>query len=129
MSVSPAQNFLKPPPVPDSAVGTWTPRVRELEVLGDGLGDRIDGARAVDGHGAGQVGRGRARRPTLAGAVARRAADGAMVAPPPLHRRRGQRRHQGECADALGLVIVTRWFLLKRPVHLARPCLGQVLPV
>jgi hypothetical protein len=25
MSVSPTQNFLNPPPVPEKAVGTWTP--------------------------------------------------------------------------------------------------------
>jgi hypothetical protein len=25
MSVSPTQNFLNPPPVPDNEVGTWTP--------------------------------------------------------------------------------------------------------
>ena len=37
MSVSPRQNFLKPPPVPEMPTVTRTPWVRLLELLGDGL--------------------------------------------------------------------------------------------
>ena len=48
MSVSPAQNFSKPPPVPEVPTVIWTPEFSVHEVLGRGLGQRGDRARAVD---------------------------------------------------------------------------------
>ena len=47
MSVSPRQNFLKPPPVPEMPTVTLL-ALRLLEVLGDRLGDREHRAGAVD---------------------------------------------------------------------------------
>ena len=50
MSVSPRQNFLNPPPVPEMPTVTLTRALlRLLELLGDRFGDRVDGARPVDG--------------------------------------------------------------------------------
>ena len=45
MSVSPRQNFLKPPPVPEMPTVTLTaPFFDLLELLGHRFGDRVDGA-------------------------------------------------------------------------------------
>ena len=81
MSVSPRQNFLKPPPVPEMPTVTRTsPLIGLLELLGNRLGDREDGARSVDGDGLG-LGKGL----TATGDQAS-------------HRRRS--RYRGRCGDA-----------------------------
>ena len=48
MSVSPAQNFSKPPPVPEVPTETLTSGCSSREELGGGGGQRADGGRAVD---------------------------------------------------------------------------------
>ena len=48
MSVSPRQNFWKPPPVPGDPDRDPDVRVGLLELLGDGFADREDRAGAVD---------------------------------------------------------------------------------
>ena len=53
MSVSPRQNFLKPPPVPEMPTVTLMALVGFLELLGDRLRDRKDGAGTVDRYGLG----------------------------------------------------------------------------
>ena len=113
MSVSPTQNFLKPPPVPGQRDRHLDAGVGDLEVLGDGLGDRIDGARTVDGDGSGQ---GRALRAgaALPGA-GRSPALGAVEAPLAAARADGEGRHQGERSEALGGRDRHAMFLLQGP--------------
>ena len=55
MSVSPAQNFSKPPPVPEMPTVIFTSGFFSLEQLRRRLGERSDGARAVDLDRAGEV--------------------------------------------------------------------------
>ena len=55
MSVSPAQNFSKPPPVPEVPTVIFTSGFSAWNCLGRRLGERADGARAVDGDRAGEV--------------------------------------------------------------------------
>ena len=68
MSVSPAQNFSKPPPVPEMPTVTWTSGFSALEGLGRGGRERADGRRAVGADRA-RTGSGRLRR-VEAGAAA-----------------------------------------------------------
>ena len=55
MSVSPAQNFSKPPPVPGCADRDAHVGVLGLEFFGCRLGERPDGAGAVDTDGTGDA--------------------------------------------------------------------------
>ena len=55
MSVSPAQNFSKPPPVPEIADRDLDVGVLLAEQLGGRLGERADRAGAVDRDRAGEV--------------------------------------------------------------------------
>ncbi len=55
MSVSPAQNFSKPPPVPEVPTVIFTSGVLRLEGLLGRLGERRDRARPVDPDRARQV--------------------------------------------------------------------------
>ena len=55
MSVSPLQNFSKPPPVPEVPTVTFTPDCSSLKMVGGGLAQRGHRAGAVDEHRAGEL--------------------------------------------------------------------------
>ena len=86
MSVSPAQNFAKPSPVPGPSIVYLKSGLLRGERLGDARGDRLHRGRARDadraGHGAagGTLGRRALAEAPLSAAVVA----GAVVAPPPL---------------------------------------------
>ena len=92
MSVSPAQNFSKPPPVPDSETDDLDVGVLLAQELGGGVAHREDGRRAVDGDGAA----GAAAAVTAAGRTGVCAAAGGQA-------EHGD--HRNGCEEDLGLSV------------------------
>ena len=129
MSVSPTQNFLNPPPVPDNATDAWTPgfAIWKSSATAAVIGYTVlEPSMVTEPDRAGAEPSGA----TLSGAVDAGALEGAVVAPPPLEQAPiVNAATRANAPRRLGLVIVTRWFLLGRSEPCGTDVLGQVPPL